>query len=90
MIRITDFLSSGEDQAISLSDLAALVNIPERAVKKEILNARLQGELIISTERGYFLSAGEDDLRDYVCKRKAVIKTARKALRPFLNALKGR
>lgn len=90
MNRIIDFLSKGEDQAVSLSDLSALVNLPERAVKREILNARLRGELILSSERGYFLPSGEDELRSYIYQRKAFIKTASAALRPFVNALNGR
>ena len=90
MIKISDFLSVGQDQAVSLSDLAVAVNIPERAVKREILNARLSGELILSSDRGYFLPADPDEIREYVIKRKAFIKTAGAALRPFLKALSGR
>lgn len=87
MIKISDFILTGKDQAISLSDLAAVVSIPEREVKKEILQARLSGELILSGERGYYLPSDPDELREYVIKRKAYIKTASKALRPFVNAL---
>ena len=90
MSKIIDFLSAGQDQAIPSADLAALVNIPERSLQQEILNARLSGDLILSSERGYFLPADEEELRSYVIKRKAYIKTASKALRPFINALKGR
>lgn len=89
MIKISDFLSIGEDQGISLSDLAAAVNIPERAVKAEILRARISGELILSSDRGYFLPADQDEIRAFVNKRRACIRTANKALRPFLKALKG-
>ena len=90
MSKISDFLSSGQDQAVSLQDLAAAVNLSDRAVKKEILNARLKGELILSSDRGYFLPADPDEIRQYVIKRKAYIKTAGAALRPFLKALSGR
>lgn len=89
MSKITEYLSAGQDNAISLSDLAAAVNIPERSLQQEILRARLNGDLIISSERGYFLPADEDELRDYVIKRRAYIRTASKALRPFINALNG-
>ena len=90
MIKISDFLSVGQDQAVSVQDLSAAVNLPERAVHREILNARLSGELILSSERGYFLPADQDEIREYVIKRKAYIKTAGAALRPFLKALSGR
>ncbi len=90
MIKIIDFLAAGQDQAISLSDLSAVLNLPERSVKQEILKARLSGDLILSSERGYFLPADHDEIREYVIKRKAYIKTAGAALRPFLKALGGR
>ena len=90
MSKISDFLSVGQEQAVSVQDLAAAVNLPERTVHREILNARLSGELILSSERGYFLPADQDEIREYVIKRKAYIKTAGAALRPFLKALSGR
>ena len=90
MIKIIDFLAAGQDQAISLSDLSAVLNLPERSVKQEILNARLSGELILSSDRGYFLPSSEDEIKEYVIKRKAFIKTAGAALKPFLKALNGR
>ena len=90
MIKISDFLSVGQDQAVSLPDLSVAVNLSERAVKKEILNARLSGELILSSDRGYFLPANQDEISEYVIKRKAGIKTAGAALRPFIRALNGR
>ena len=90
MKKIIDFLSIGEEKAISSAALAAAVNIPERSLQKEILTARLNGDLILSSEKGYFLPSGDEDLTEYVVKRKSYIKTASKALRPFINALKGR
>ena len=78
---------TGRDNAITMSDLAAAVNLPERAVRREILEARLRGELIVSNEQGYFLSADPEELREYVIKRKAYIKTASQALRPFVKAI---
>ena len=89
MIKISDFLAAGQDQAISLPDLSAVLNLPERAVK-QILNERLSGELILSSDKGYFLPSSEDEIREYVFRRKAVIKTAGAALKPFLKALNGR
>ena len=88
MAKITDFLMTGKDNAIPMADLAAAVNLPERAVRREILEARLRGELIVSNEQGYFLSTDPDDLREYVIKKKAFSKTASAALKPFLKAIR--
>lgn len=85
---ISDYLSNGEKDAVSLENLALSTGLPERAVKKEVLQARLRGELILSTENGYFLPADAEEIRSYVYKRKAYIKTANRALKPFVNAIK--
>ena len=70
-----------------MTDLAHVVNIPERSVRFEILQARINGELICSCEQGYFLPESVDDIREYVISRKAFLKTAGKALKPFVKAI---
>ena len=87
---IKDFLQTGQKSAISLADLSQITNLPERAVQKEVLEARLNGELIISDESGYYLPADEEEIRQYVIRRKAHIATATKALKPFLKVIRGR
>lgn len=87
---IKDFLLTGRKNAISSTELCCVTNLPERAVQREVLEARLHGELIISDESGYYLPADESEIREYAIRRKAYIATANKALRPFLKALKGR
>lgn len=84
---MTDFLSNGEEQAIPLDALGLASGLPERAVKAEVLRSRMAGELILSSERGYFLPADPDEIRRYVNSRKRYIKTAAAALRPFIKAL---
>ena len=88
MSKISDFLMTGRDNAIPMADLASMLNLPERAVRREILEARLRGELILANEQGYFLSTDPDDLREYVIKKKAFIKTASAALKPFIKAIR--
>ena len=79
-MKISDFLSNGEGQAVSLDELSLSTGLPERAVKAEVLRSRMNGELILSSERGYFLPADPDEIRRYV-------KTVAAALRPFIKAL---
>ena len=86
-MKIADFLLTGKRNAISMTDLAHVVNIPERSVRFEILQARINGELICSCEQGYFLPESVDDIREYVISRKAFLKTAGKALKPFVKAI---
>lgn len=85
-----DYLSVGQEHAVSLSALSAMLKISERALRKEILEARISGKLILSSDSGYFLPSGEDELKAYVIKRKACIKTSSAALKPFIKAINGR
>ena len=87
---IKDFLLTGQNHAISSAELCRITNLPERAIQKEVLEARLRGELIISDESGYYLPADESEIREYAIRRKAYIATAQKALKPFLKAIQGR
>lgn len=86
-MKIADFLLPGKKNAISMADLAHVVNIPERSLRLEILQARINGELICSCEQGYFMPESVDDIREYVISRKAFLKTAGKALKPFVKAI---
>ena len=86
---IKDFLLTGRNNAISSAELCSITNLPERAIQKEVLEARLRGELIISDESGYYLPADESEIREFTIRRKAYIATAVKALKPFLKALRG-
>ena len=87
---IKDFLLTGKKNAVSMSELANICQVPERALQREILQARLNGELIISDESGYYLPEDISDIKNYVVSRKAYIKTASKALAPFIKAIRGR
>ncbi len=87
---ISDFLQTGKKNAISMTELSHVCQVPERALQREVLQARLNGELIISDESGYYLPEDDSDIRQYVMTRKAYIKTASKALKPFINAIRGR
>lgn len=88
VVSIADYLNSGERDAISLESLSKSTGLPERAVKKEVLQARLNGKLILSNENGYFLPSDAEEIKAYVFKRKAYLKTAHAALRPFVKAIK--
>ena len=87
---IKHFLLTGRKNAISSTELCRVTNLTERAVQKEVLEARLRGELIISDESGYYLPADVSEIREYAIRRKAYIATALKALAPFLKAIQGR
>lgn len=87
-MKITDFLLEGKSNAISMRELAKVTGLSERAVRNEILNARLHGKLIVSDENGYYLPEAKSDIKNFVAVRKQAIKTSQDALQPFVDALR--
>lgn len=66
-IKIVDFLSSGCENALSLRDLSALLNLDGREIRNMIQRERLKGVPIISdNQNGYFLPETEGDLARFV------------------------
>ena len=87
---IEDFILEGRENGISQSDIARIANIPERAVRREVDDARInRGKLIVGDENGYYFPANKSDIAEYVNRRKASIRTSKKALAPFVKAIRG-
>lgn len=60
---ITDFIGVGRENAVTRGELVAILNLPDRAVRKLIQEARERGEIIINAQdgSGYYRS---NDLGD--------------------------
>ena len=86
---IEDFILEGRSNGISQAEISRIANIPERAVRREVDEARInRGQLIIGDESGYYFPSDESDIAEYVNRRKASIRTSKKALKPFIQALR--
>ena len=86
---IEDFILEGRQNGISQADISRIANIPERAVRREVDEARIsRGKLIIGDESGYWFPTEESEIIEYVNRRKASIRTSKKALAPFIKALR--
>lgn len=86
---IEDYILPGRENGIGLSDLAKVADISERSVRKEIELARIErGKLICGDENGYYEAANAEEIRDYIRRRKASIRTSTKSLKPFLMAVR--
>ena len=89
MMLVEDFILVGKKNGISQADLARIANVPERVIRREVDEARInRKQLIIGDESGYYFPADESDITEYINRRKASIKTSQKALAPFLKALR--
>ena len=86
---IEDFILVGRQNGISQADIARIANVPERVIRREVDEARInRGKLIIGDEAGYYFPADEADITEYVNRRRASIRTSKKALAPFIKALR--
>jgi len=84
---IRPLIGEGEREAITLKDLSKLLGFSIWDTKKIILDARLKGCLICSSEKGYYFPADILELSDYVTRRTTVITTSCDALEVFKKRL---
>lgn len=71
----------GEENAVTMSTLAAFWHVDDRAARRRIELLRRNGEVICSSDRGYFRPANVGELRRYVRRSFAGIKTRRSCLK---------
>ena len=73
-MNICDFIGTGKENAVTRGELVAILNLPDRQVRKLIQEARTRGEIIINDQdgAGYYLS---DDLGEM--KRQLALNQSR-------------
>ena len=64
--KILDLIPTGRGNAISMKDLARILEVDVRGVRQLVHNARNDGEVICGTESGYYQPATKEELRDYI------------------------
>ena len=64
-MNISDFIGVGKENAVTRGELVALLNLPDRQVRRLIQEARDQGEIIINAQdgAGYYRSEDLGDLQ---------------------------
>ena len=57
-MNITDFIGTGRENAVTRSELVAILNLPDRTIRRLIQEARDRGEIIINAQdgAGYYMS----------------------------------
>ena len=76
---ITEYMPQGEENAVTSSELAKLLECTERDVSREINRLRKDGEIICSCGSGYFLPATDYDIKKFVRQMQSRIKDIKKA-----------
>lgn len=87
---IQAFLLEGETNAIPMRELAKLMGVSERQVRKLAERERNNGAFVISSDKGYFLLSSENpkyELNRYIHRMNARVSSNRKALRAMKKRL---
>ena len=91
-IKITDFIPTGIENAVSMTLLSARTGETKRTVRKLIQNARLNGELICSTcdgeSGGYYIPLTPDEALPYYRQQRARINSGIAAIAAVGNYLR--
>lgn len=69
--RIMDYIPCGKDQSVSMKALASIFNKGDREIRLMVRNARLDGEIIVGDENGYYQPVYEEDLDRWIRKEEA-------------------
>lgn len=86
---LTDYLSVGEDNAITAKSLARLLGWNERDITNTVNALRKKGEFICSnTQSGFWLPADDEDIKGFVRQMRSRIVDMEKAMKPAVDYLK--
>lgn len=83
---VLNFIPVGQENAVSMSELAFRMGCDKRTARKLVFNARCKGAVICSTcfgdkSDGYYLPASVDEAIPYVKMQRARILSAAAALK---------
>ena len=85
---LTDTIPIGQRDAVSMSHLARVHHLSDRKMRREVEKARKAGNLICSSDKGYFMPETIADVREYAHRAGERIRTGRACLKPFLQELR--
>lgn len=85
---LTDTIPTGQDSALPMYHLAMMHGLSARKMRLAVENARRDGILICSSDRGYFMPETVFELQEYARRTSARLKTGKACLAPFLRELK--
>ena len=90
-LKLTDYLSVGEENAVTAKQLAKYLGWNDRDVTIHINALRKQGVLICSnTQSGFWLPADDRDVAEFIRQMKGRIKDMQRATKPAIEYLKSK
>lgn len=87
-LNLMDFLSTGEDNAITARELSRLLKMSLRDVTVTVNALRKSGEIICSSGEGFYLPADDTDVKNFVRNMESRIADMRRATKSAKEHLK--
>ncbi len=86
-LKLADYLSVGEENAITAKTLAKLLGWNERDVTITVNALRKRGKIICSSGNGFWLPADDRDIENFVRQMQSRIVDMQKAMKPAVDYL---
>ena len=87
-LNLIDFLSVGEENAVTAKELSKILNWSTREVTIAVNALRKKGEIICSSGNGFYLPCDDADIRNFVRQMNSRITDMRKAMKSAKEYLK--
>ena len=81
-------IPKGEENAVSMRQLSDLLGFTPRHIRACIESARREGNVICSSDAGYYIPVNDDELRSFYHRTRARIFTSFDCLQPVVKLLK--
>lgn len=92
MFNVIDFLPVGEENAVTMTELANMLNCSKREARALIYEARCKGAVICSNpdsvKGGYFLPQNNDEIKRFIIFAEHRISSTKAAVKPAKRFLK--
>ena len=86
---IMSVLSEGEENAIKVEQLSKILNMNKREITICVSKLRQNGEVICSSNQGYFLPSSVDDVKHFyrqMTSRQREIEKAKQSAKRYIEA----
>lgn len=87
-LNLMDYIPVGEANAVSMAELAALLGVDTRIIRKTVNELRTNGEIICSGNSGYWLPEEPTDSIRYYKRARSMALSILKTLRAVRGKLR--
>lgn len=84
---ILNIVPRGRENALTMREISFVLGITKREVRRLLERARLDGNIIAGTDAGIFIPETDSELKEYVYRSQARIRSSTKSLSPAVSFL---